>query len=134
MFFRIYIMIIIMLTSLLFTDVYFVSLLLLLWFCSIPMRRNSYFKNKRNTMPLHRYSLSCGMKSMKRQKSNFKIINKLCSWSPRLNQFFKRLSVALDDRHVKVVQSTYTIPENSNNKYSLSAQYHPSNIHYEQFD
>lgn len=47
-------------------------------------------------------SLSFGIKSMRRQKQNFKLIIVIFARYPDLQKFFKRASIIFDDMHIKI--------------------------------
>lgn len=101
MFFRFYILIILGSLSVLPTSLWFGGILILIWFISMPISGVSYYKRwKAHHSILNIKSLSYCIKSIKRQKQNFKILNIILR-KKILIQFFKKLSILLDDINVK---------------------------------
>jgi predicted tellurium resistance membrane protein TerC len=102
MFFRFYILSILSCLVMLFTPLWGVSYVILFWILIILIRMHFYYKKWKKQQARH-YSktLSFCIKSMNRQKQNFRIINRLLK-NEILKNFFKRASILFDDINVKV--------------------------------
>lgn len=105
MFFRIYIFSILSCFLLLLTPLWGVSYVILFWLLIILIRMHFYYKKWKKQQATH-YSktLSFCIKSLKRQKQNFRIINLLLK-EEALKNYFKRLSIVLDDINVKIISN-----------------------------
>ena len=101
MFFRFYILGILITIFFLFTSVWAVSFMLLMWFLLILFKALfNYKKFKRERAIFYSHTLSFCIKSMKKQKQNFKIINFVIR-QKSIQVIFKKLSILLDDINVK---------------------------------
>lgn len=134
MFFRVYILLIILATRLLFTDISFVALLGLIWLLPLPVRGKSYYKAKKKAQVHQPRSLSFFIQSMSRQKTNFRMINKVFAKSLKLQKFFKELSILLDDINVEFVHPGYDISMDTTRSRTdditcASRSYLPQNVH-----
>ena len=101
MFFRFYILGILMTILFLFTSVWAVSFVLLMWLILMLFKALfNYKKFKRERSICYSNTLSFCIKSMKKQKQNFRIINFVIR-QKSIQVIFKKLSILLDDINVK---------------------------------
>ncbi len=127
MFFRFYILGILGATFFLFTSVWAVSFVILMWFLLILIRMPSYYQDfKKKQFMLCSKSLSFFIKSMRRQKLNFRIINFLIR-QEYVKIFFKKLSILLDDINVKRCRNfEHSVSISDDNTMNQDHYYNPS--------
>ena len=124
MFFRIYVLLVITATGFLFTDLWFVAFLVLLWLLFLLIKAESYRKKLKNKKPLHEKTLSFAIQSIKKQKENFSFINRICLVFPTLRLFLKHLSILLDDIGIEFTSGTRIVFDTrENNSPSLGPTY-----------
>jgi hypothetical protein len=96
-----------------------------------------YKKWKKQQAIYYSKTLSFCIKSMKRQKQNFRIINILLK-KEAMKNYFKRLSILLDDINVKIISNcdgeiylphTHEVIKNDH-RYSPSCSGYSFNIHH----
>lgn len=79
-----------------------VAAMILLWLISIPIKGISRYKRwKEHQAILYPKTLSFCIKSMRRQKQNFKVIEFLIR-NKKLQNFFKKVSILMDDINIKI--------------------------------
>lgn len=101
MFFRFYILGTLGTIFFLFTSVWAVSFVMFMWFLLILVKAPfNYKKFKRERVICYPRTLSFCIKSMKRQKQNFKIISFLIR-NESIQKPLKKLSILMDDINVK---------------------------------
>lgn len=107
MFFRFYILGILGCLLVLPTSVWLGGALILVWLISIPVKGIFRYKNwKEQRRIFYPQSLSFCLKSMKMQKQNFRIINKIFR-RKNLRIYFKKILILLDDINVKFSNCCY---------------------------
>lgn len=100
--FRIYILLILASVLLLLNNLLALGSLILFWLLFIaPIKSILQYKKWKHSQAHVEKSLSFGIKSMKIQKQNFKSINFLFSKIPFLETLFKKISILIDDIHIK---------------------------------
>lgn len=105
MFFRFYILIILSCLSLLPTTLWFGATVIIIWLLFIAITSISRYKQwKSGQKLLFPKTLSFCIKSMKRQKQNFKIIAFLIR-NESLQKHLKKLSILMDDINVKATSN-----------------------------
>lgn len=105
MFFRIYIFSILGCLLLLLTPLWGISYVILFWLLIILIRMHFYYKKWKKQQAIQcSKTLSFCIKSIKRQKQNFRIINLLLK-KEALKNYFKKLSIFLDDINVKTINN-----------------------------
>jgi hypothetical protein len=136
MFFRFYISTTICSLAVLPTSVWVVGAVILLWLISIPIKGISrYRKWKKHQAILYPNTLSFCIKSMRRQKQNFKVIEFLIR-NKNLQKRFKKLSILLDDINIKVTSGyVEDLPKTYHSRmndiyYSPSYSHYSCNIHH----
>lgn len=101
MFFRFYVLALICSLAVLLTSVWVVAAMILLWLISVPIKGISRYRRwKEHQAILYPKTLSFCIKSMRRQKQNFKVIEFLIR-NESLQMLFKKLSILMDDINVK---------------------------------
>lgn len=102
MFFRFYILALLCSLAVLLTSVWVVATMILFWLISIPIKGISRYKRwKEHQAILYPKTLSFCIKSMRRQKQNFKVIEFLIR-NKKLQNFFKKVSILMDDINIKI--------------------------------
>lgn len=108
MFFRFYILINLFCLLLLSTALWFGAIIIISWLLFIAIISISRYKEWKNSQKKHHSkTLSFCIKSMRRQKQNFKVIEFLIR-NQKLQNFFKKVSILMDDINVKVTQGNET--------------------------
>ncbi len=133
MFFRVWILGVIICLGSLFTLCWPIGCFILLLLFAMPVSCKTSYERQKQASGLSSNSLSYGIKSMKKQKRNFLIINMVFSNTKLLNDFFKKLSLSLDDIYIKTtgnVQNISCYDSHSDDYNAPEKSYLPYNIYH----